>query len=168
MSIDNPLSANYTKWSNTLKQFVGNLPTNCLVIFDHFVQLALKGLRNSSVFPTDYELYIDKSLSNVTLTDNDIGRIIRSLDPNKTHRHGRMSIHMLKICEDSIYKHLEIVFRACLAHGVFPQNCFFALTPLWVHFLSHVNVLQVDLFLHILSIVIKLYHKRCMLNSLNC
>ena len=124
MSIDNPLSANYTKWSNTLK-----------------------GLRNSSVFLTDYELYIDKSLSNVTLTDNDIGRIISSLDPNKTHRHGGMSIHMLKIWEDSIYKHLEIIFRACL------------LTPLWVHFLSRVNVFQVDLFLHLLSIVIKLYHK---------
>ena len=26
----NPLRANSTKWSNTLKQFVGNLPTNCL------------------------------------------------------------------------------------------------------------------------------------------
>ena len=25
----NPLNANLTKWSNTLKQFVGNLPTNC-------------------------------------------------------------------------------------------------------------------------------------------
>ena len=24
----NPLSANITKWSNTLKQFVGQLPTN--------------------------------------------------------------------------------------------------------------------------------------------
>ena len=40
----NPLSANPTKWSNTLKQFVGNLPTNCLSVFDHFVELALKGL----------------------------------------------------------------------------------------------------------------------------
>ena len=38
-----------TKWSNTLKQFVGNLPTNCLSVFDHFVGLVLKGLR-SSVF----------------------------------------------------------------------------------------------------------------------
>ena len=28
----NPLSANPTKWSNTSKQFVGNLPTNCLTI----------------------------------------------------------------------------------------------------------------------------------------
>ena len=40
----NPLSANNTKWSKTLKQFVGNLPTNCLSLFDHFVELALKGL----------------------------------------------------------------------------------------------------------------------------
>ena len=40
----NPLSVNFTKWSNTLKQFVGNLPTNCLSVFDHFVGLALKGL----------------------------------------------------------------------------------------------------------------------------
>ena len=37
----NPLSANPTKWSNTLKQFVGKLPTNCLSVFDHFVKLTL-------------------------------------------------------------------------------------------------------------------------------
>ena len=41
----NPLSANPTKWSNTLKQFVGKLRTKCLSAFDHFVKLALKGLR---------------------------------------------------------------------------------------------------------------------------
>ena len=41
----NPLSANFTKWSNTLKQFVGKLPTSCLSVFDYFVGLALKGLR---------------------------------------------------------------------------------------------------------------------------
>ena len=40
----NPLRANFTKWSNTLKQFVGKLPTNCLSVFEHFVGLALKGL----------------------------------------------------------------------------------------------------------------------------
>ena len=38
------LSVNFTKWSNTLKQFVGTLPMNCLSVFDHFVGLALKGL----------------------------------------------------------------------------------------------------------------------------
>ena len=41
----NPLSANPIKWSNTLKQFVSKLSTNCLSVFDHFVKLALKVLR---------------------------------------------------------------------------------------------------------------------------
>ena len=41
----NPLSANPTKWSNILIQFVGNLPTNCLRVFDNFINLALKGLK---------------------------------------------------------------------------------------------------------------------------
>ena len=40
-----PLIAHPTKWSSTLKQFVGNLPTNCLSVFEHFVGLACKGLR---------------------------------------------------------------------------------------------------------------------------
>ena len=43
----NPLGANFTKWSKTLKQFVGNLRTNCLNVFDHFVGLALKRLINT-------------------------------------------------------------------------------------------------------------------------
>ena len=42
----NPLSANITKWSNILKQFVVKLPTNCLSVFDHFVGLALKELKH--------------------------------------------------------------------------------------------------------------------------
>ena len=40
----NPFSANITKWSNTFKQIVRKLTTNCLSVFNHFVILALKGL----------------------------------------------------------------------------------------------------------------------------
>ena len=45
----NPLSANPTKWSNTLKQFVGSLPTNCLSVFDHFVGLPLEWLSHETL-----------------------------------------------------------------------------------------------------------------------
>ena len=45
----NGSSTNPTKWSNTLKQFVGNLPTNCLNVFDHFMKLTLKGLIPQSI-----------------------------------------------------------------------------------------------------------------------
>ena len=47
------LSANPTKWSNTLRQFVGNLPANCLNVFDHFVGLVLKGLSTEEYVSTN-------------------------------------------------------------------------------------------------------------------
>ena len=45
----NLLNANPTKWSNILKQFVGNLPTNCLSVLDYFVGLSLKGLNTVKI-----------------------------------------------------------------------------------------------------------------------
>ena len=47
-TVFNPLSVNPTQWSNTFKQFVGKLTTDCLSVFDHFVRLALKGISISS------------------------------------------------------------------------------------------------------------------------
>ena len=41
----NYLSANPTKWSNTLKQFIVKLSTNFLNEFDNFVKLSVKGLK---------------------------------------------------------------------------------------------------------------------------
>ena len=37
----NPISANLTKWSNNFKQFIGKTDE----LFDHFVRMALKGLK---------------------------------------------------------------------------------------------------------------------------
>ena len=48
----NSLLANPTKWSNTLKQFVGKLPTNCLSVFGHFVILLLKRLSFALTYVT--------------------------------------------------------------------------------------------------------------------
>ena len=41
----------FSKWSNTLKQFVGKLPANCFSVFHHFVVLALKGLKMAGSNP---------------------------------------------------------------------------------------------------------------------
>ena len=57
----NPLSANPTKWSNTLKQFVGNFPTNCLTIsWNWRLTLSLRrplSYRNLSSKSMDWVLY---------------------------------------------------------------------------------------------------------------
>ena len=55
----NPLSANFTKWSITLKQFVGKSPTNCLSVFDHFVGLPLKRMLRP-IFFVDINTHSDR------------------------------------------------------------------------------------------------------------
>ena len=48
------VSSNPTKWSNTLKQFFGKRPTNCLSVFDHFVKLALRELMLREILDINY------------------------------------------------------------------------------------------------------------------
>ena len=59
----NPLSANATKWLNTLRKFVGKLSTNCLGVFDHFVKLVLKWLMNLHIIYVNYFLEIVNGLT---------------------------------------------------------------------------------------------------------
>ena len=46
-------------------------------------------------------------------------KIIHNLDPNKAHGHDMISIRMLKICGNSIYKPLQLLFRSCIQNGKF-------------------------------------------------
>ena len=72
------------------------------------------------MLPTNCENLTDKSLSNITFTDNDIGKTIRGLDPNKAQGHGMISILMLKLWVGSIYKPLRLIFGAWLDQRTFP------------------------------------------------
>ena len=48
----------------------------------------------------------------------DILQIIRN--SNRAHDHGMISVGMLKVCDDSIYKPLELIFKMRLRNGIFP------------------------------------------------
>ena len=76
--------------------------------------------KNTNELPTNYENLTDKSLSNITFTDNDVGEKSKGLEPNKPHVHDMISIWMLKICEGSFYKPLRLIFRDYLDQGIFP------------------------------------------------
>ena len=41
----------------------------------------------------------------------EIAKIIHNLDPNKAHGHDMVSVRMLKICGNSTYKPLQLIFR---------------------------------------------------------
>ena len=82
----NPFSANFTKWSNTLKQFFGNLPTNCWSVFDHFVGLTLKGLiqRGFWVIPKILIDNLNKSFHGVIIIQFSTSSLnLKMLDKNE-------------------------------------------------------------------------------------
>ena len=58
----------------------------------------------------------------VKFVNNDILKIIQNLNPNKAHGHDKISIRMLKLCDDSLCRPLELIFKDCLTNGIFPSD----------------------------------------------
>ena len=79
-------------------------------------------MSNTSKLPSNFTLYTDNRLSTVTFSQDDIGKIIQNLNPNKAHGHDNISIRMLKICVSSIYEPLELIFKEALSTGLFPSS----------------------------------------------
>ena len=55
-------------------------------------------------------------------SSDDVAKIIRDLDLIKAHGHDMISIPMFKICSESIWKPLEIIFKSCIKKGQFSDN----------------------------------------------
>ena len=91
-------------------------------LFNSFFAKQCTVINNSNILPSELLLKTDKFLSNITFSSNDILKIIQKLDPEKAHGFDRIRIRMLKICESSIYKPLEIIFKSCLESGIFPRE----------------------------------------------
>ena len=79
-------------------------------------------IQNSSKLTLTLNKKTENSISSITFNRNNIATIIRSLDPSKAHGYDMISICMLKICEKSICKPLEIIFQSCIRHGKFPNE----------------------------------------------
>ena len=71
---------------------------------------------------SNFTLYTDNRLSTVTFSQDDIGKMIQNLNPNKAHSHDNISTRMLKICGSSIYESLELSFKETLSTGLFPST----------------------------------------------
>ena len=77
-------------------------------------------ISNGSVLPSELPLRTDSTLSSCHFKKDDILRIINNLDPNKAHDYDKVSVGMLKICDDSTCRLLNIIFKTCLRTGKFP------------------------------------------------
>ena len=61
----------------------------------------------------NFSLYTSNSqFAFIDLVYDDIRSIINKLDPNKAHGHDNISIRMIKLRGDSIYKPVEMIFKS--------------------------------------------------------
>ena len=91
-------------------------------LFNSFFADQCSLMSNASKLPSNFTLYTDNRLSTVTFSQDDIGKIIQNLNPNKAHGHDNISIRMLKICGSSIYGPLELISKKVFSTGLFPSN----------------------------------------------
>ena len=61
-------------------------------------------LNNSSALPNNLAKPTNKSLDTVNFSTDDVSKIINNLDPNKANSHNTLSIRMIKLCENSLFK----------------------------------------------------------------
>ena len=58
----------------------------------------------------------------INFTDDDILKIIKSLNINKVHGHGDISIRTIQICDKTILETLPIIYTNCIDIGIFPDS----------------------------------------------
>ena len=89
-------------------------------IFNNFFAKQCTIVNNTSKFPTDSLKRTNNCLCTISFNKDDIAKIIKNVDPNNFHCHDMISIRMLKICDESILKPLELIFKSCIEGGKFP------------------------------------------------
>ena len=91
-------------------------------LFNSFFAKQCSIIQNSSELLLTLNKKTKNSISSITFNRNDIATITRSLDPSKAHGYDMISIRMLKICDKSICKPLELIFQSCIKQGKFPNE----------------------------------------------
>ena len=64
---------------------------------------------------------VDK-LTSIKFDNNDILKIISSLNVNKAHRHDDISVRMIKMCDESLVRLFPLIIRGFTDTGVYPDT----------------------------------------------
>ena len=91
-------------------KFVSDTKKKCDVFNSYFADQCTPLVNDSKLSPV-LTVHTEPLLESFHFSADHIGDIIKKLDPNKAHGHDMISIRMLKLCGDSIWKPLEIIFK---------------------------------------------------------
>ena len=72
-----------------------------------------------TLLPSLLNLNFTSNLYVINFTDDDVFKIMRSLNINKAHCHYDISIRMIKICDKAMLALLSITHKNCIDTGMF-------------------------------------------------
>ena len=123
----NPLASTKTYWL-IIKSFLYNKNRyitkykDKTELFNNFFANQCSLIKTFSVLPSVLLKETENVISSINFSLDDIAKIIQKLDPNKAHGHDMISIRMLKICGNSVYRPLQLIFRSCIENGKLPSE----------------------------------------------
>ena len=91
-------------------------------LFNEFFTQQCNTIEYDSAVPNDLVFDTTEMILFFDISKDEITKIIRLLDPNKTHGHDGISIRMLKLCASSISKSLFLLFKHSLENECFPNE----------------------------------------------
>ena len=91
-------------------KFVTDIQTKTS-IFNNFFADQCQPLNNASDLPTNQIFLTQSRLGSFDFNEGEILQIIRALNINKACDHDDISIRMIKICDKSLLKPLNLLFR---------------------------------------------------------
>ena len=138
MKFNNPKTSSITYWSN-LKAFYngrkipiilpilkeGKLESDFKIkanYFDNLFASQCTPLVNNSKLPDKITYNSAARLTSIKFDNNDILKIIRSLNVNKAHGHDDISVRMIQMCDELLVQPLSLILRGCIDTGVYPDT----------------------------------------------
>ena len=99
-------------------EFISNFRTKANY-FNRFFNQQHTVISSDSSIPSPVNLATNETLTKINFDEWLISKLILALNPNKAHGHDGLSIRMLQMGSDSIFKPLSIIFLNCLKAGYF-------------------------------------------------
>ena len=102
-------------------KFVSDIKKKCGLFNLYFTEQCTPPV-NKSKLPPVLIADTESLLESFHFSADYIGDIIKKLHSNKAHGHEMISVGILKLSADSIWKPLEISFKYCLKESIFPDE----------------------------------------------
>ena len=90
-------------------------------IFNKFFADQCTPLENNSSLPVNQIFLTQSRLTSLDFNEDELIKIIRTLNINKAHGHDDISIRMIKICDKSLIKPLTLLFKTSIRSSHYPD-----------------------------------------------